>query len=109
MSMTRLRMGMGDSYGLRITVLASDSFDPEAPSGATFHVTKPDASEVTWTATIASQSAVSALATYAFNADGTDLDQAGIWRVWIQWTVTGESPGPRSEVGSFNVIAANQK
>lgn len=106
----RLRVGMGDSYGLRPVVLANDDFDPTSVTGATFMVTKPTASgtaNVEWTGSIGTQSAASVQALYAFNADGNDLDYPGTWRAWIQWTVPGESPGPRSEVFTFPVIAAD--
>lgn len=108
---TRLRVGMGDSYGLRPVVLRSDDFDPESVTGVTFMITKPTAgggtAQVEWTGAIGEQSAASVQALYAFNADGSDLDYPGTWRVWLQWTVPGESPGPRTEVGSFLVVAAD--
>ena len=108
---TVLRVGMGDSYGLRPVVLASEDFLPNAVTGVTFMVTKPTAgggtAQVQWTGTIGTQSALSVQALYAFNADGSDLDYPGTWKVWLQWTVPGESPGPRTEVGSFRVLAAD--
>lgn len=102
---------MGEPYGIRIIVLASEDFDPEEPTGATLHVTKPDDDEtqVEWTGIVTSQSSTSATARYTFNADGDDLDVVGTWRVWVQWTVAGQAPGPRSEVVTFNVIAADQR
>lgn len=36
--MATLRVGMGDSYGLRFTVLASSDFDPSTVTGATFKI-----------------------------------------------------------------------
>ena len=109
--MTRLRVGMGDSYGLRFTVFASDDFLPATVTGAVFHITKPNAlkttTQVTWTASIGAQSSVSVQALYAFAADGLDLDYPGTWRAWIQWIVPGETPGPRSEVASFIVVGAD--
>lgn len=104
---TRLRIGMGDSYGLRATVLANDDFDPTAPTGGVFKITKHDGTTVNWTGAITAQSALSIELTYTFNASGLDLDQAGTWRFWIQWTVPGETPGPRTEVDSFAVLAAS--
>jgi hypothetical protein len=105
---TRLRVGMGDSYGLRITVLAGPDFLPEAVTGAAFKVTKPGGELVEWAGEIGTQSALSVEALYSFSEDGLDLDTVGTWRVWIQWTVPGETPGPRSEVTSFRVVAADQ-
>lgn len=102
-----LRVGMGNSYGLRITVPSSADFDPTLPTAASLEITKPEGEHVVWPATILTQSASSAQVRYVFNADGSDLDQDGLWRVWVQWTVVGETPGPRSEVGSFNVVAAD--
>lgn len=99
---------MGDSYGLVITVAASADFDPSLPTAAVLEVTKPEGESVVWTAVLESQSADAVTARYTFNADGSDLDEDGTWRVWVQWTVVGETPGPRSEVGSFAVIAADQ-
>lgn len=99
---------MGDSYGLRVTVLASPDFAPATVTGATFKVTKPNGTLVDWTATLATQSAASVQARYSFASSGLDLDAVGTWRVWIQWTVAGQTPGPRSEVISFQVVAANQ-
>lgn len=104
---TVLRVGMGDSYGVRATVHASADFDPSAPTGGTFKITKPDDTTVNWTGVIAAQSSTSIELTYAFNANGLDLDQIGTWTFWIQWTVPGETPGPRTEVDSFAVKAAS--
>ena len=107
----RLRVGMGDSYGLRPIVLASADFDPTAVTGVTFMITKPNAlgttTAVEWTGAIGTQSAASVQALYAFDIAGTDLDYPGTWRVWLQWTVPGETPGPRSEVAQFHVSAAD--
>lgn len=105
--MTALRIGMGDSYGLRLTVASSTDFNPSLPTAATIEIRKPEGDLITWTGVIESQSASTILVRYTFNANGTDLDQDGQWRVWIQWTVVGETPGPRTEVGTFDVIAAN--
>ncbi len=107
-----LRMGMGNSYGLHITVPAGDEedfepFDPELPTAAVLEVTKPEGQHVDWTASIVSQSAEAIVVDYRFNPNTLDLDQDGEWRVWIQWTVVGETPGPRTEVGSFLVVAAD--
>lgn len=99
---------MGQPYGIRINVLASDDFDPTTPTDATFHVTKPSGALTTWPGVVSAQSAASVAAVYAFAADGSDLDQVGTWRAWVQWTVAGTTPGPRTEVVSFPVIAANQ-
>ncbi len=109
---SRLRVGMGDSYGLRFIVLASDDFLPTEVTGAVFHITKPTAvsgvtEDVEWTGSIGTQSAQYVEALYAFDADGDDLDIAGTYLAWVQWTVPGETPGPRSEVASFPVIAAD--
>lgn len=108
---TRLRVGMGDSYGLRPVVLRGPDFDPEAVTGVVFHVTKPTSSggtaSVQWTGSIGDRSAASVQALYAFNANGLDLDYPGTWRVWLQWTVPGETPGPRTEVGTFTVVGAD--
>lgn len=107
---TRLRVGMGDSYGLRLTVLASADFAPATVTGAVIHVTKPTASgeaSVTWTAALSAQSSAGVTAYYAFATSGLDLDYPGTWRAWVQWTVPGQTPGPRSEVVRFVVAAAN--
>lgn len=98
---------MGDSYGLRVTVPSSTDFDPTAPTAVDFKITKPDGTALTWAGVIASQGVGSLEATYAFNADGDDLNAVGTWKAWLQFTVAGESPGPRSEVFSFAVIAAD--
>ena len=109
---SRLRVGMGDSYGLRPVVLASDDFDPTAVTGVVFNITKPTAvagvtTTVQWTGSLGTQSALSVQALYAFDVDGLDLDYPGTWRCWLQWTVPGETPGPRSEVFTFRVSAAD--
>lgn len=107
---TRLRVGMGNSYGLSVTVLAGADFDPADPTGAVFNITKPTASgetTVQWTAAIDTQSAASLRTFYQFDVDGLDLDYPGTWRGWIQWTVVGQTPGPRSEVFTFAVVAAD--
>ncbi len=103
-----LRVGMGDSYGVRCTVASSTDFAPATVTAAVLHVTKPEGDLITWTGVLSAQSSTSVTATYTLNADGSDLDQDGTWRVWVQWTVVGQTPGPRSEVGSFAVIAADQ-
>lgn len=97
---------MGDSYGLRFIVLRATDFDPTAVTGGTFKVTKPDDTTVEWPVSLGAQSTLSVEALYAFNADGSDLDAAGRWHAWIQWTVPGETPGPRSEVATFVVASA---
>lgn len=104
---TRLRVGMGDSYGLRAVVLANPDFDPLLPTGVTFEVTKPSGASVSWIGTLGAPSSLSRLATYPFASDGSDLDEVGTWRVWLQWVVPGASPGPRTETASFIVVAAN--
>ena len=102
---------MGDSYGLRETVLANADFDPTAVTGGVYHITKPNAqgttTSVQWTGSLGTQSVASVQLLYAFNVDGLDLDYPGTWRAWIQWTVPGETPGPRSEVASFVVVSAD--
>jgi hypothetical protein len=100
---------MGQPYAVRITVMANEDFDPELPTGATIKVTKPSGAEVSWTATIPAQSAQSATAVYALASSGLDLDQPGTWRAYVQWTVAGQTPGPRSEPTSFLVLAADQQ
>lgn len=106
---TRLRVGMGDSYGLRVEVRANADFDPTLVDGVTFKITKPGGASVNWTGEIESQDAQSAVAAYTFNANGLDLDVTGKWTVWLQWTQPGRTPGPRTEVGPFQVVAANQQ
>lgn len=103
----RLRVGMGDSYGLRPVVLASPDFNPLLVTGVTFRVTKPSGTTVSWVGTIGTKTAASVQALYAFDGAGTDLDAPGTWRFWLQWTVPGEVPGPRSEVSQFTVVAAD--
>ena len=106
--MAKLRVGMGDSYGLRFTVLASPDFDPTLVTGATFKVTRPDGSSVDWTGGLLSQTSASVQAYYAFNVSGLDLNQVGKWIAWVQWTQPGKTPGPRSEPYPFDVFAPNQ-
>ncbi len=102
-----LRIGMGNRYGVRVTVAMSTDFDPTLPDGAILKVTKPDGTTIDWVGVIENQSSSSATAFYQFNADCSDLDQDGLWRVWVQWT-EADVPGARSESGSFPVIAADQ-
>jgi GTP-dependent phosphoenolpyruvate carboxykinase len=104
---TRLRVGMGDAYGIRITVLAAPDFDPAAVTAAVMKITKPSGAAVNWTAALASQSSLSVQATYTFATAGTDLDVAGTWSVWVQFTQPGKTIGPRCEVVQFTVVAAN--
>ena len=110
MSNTRLRVGMGDSYGLRVTVLAGPDFLPASVTGGTFKITKADGTTaVNWVGTLGVQSSVSVELLYAFSGSGADLDTVGTWTGWIQWTAPGKTPGPRSEVFEFQVIAANAR
>ncbi len=102
-----LRIGMGDHYGVRVTVPSGDYFNPLEPDGAILKITKPDGSTVDWTAAIEAQTSASVTAYYRFNADGSDLDVDGTWLVWVQWTAA-DALGARSESGSFSVIAANR-
>jgi hypothetical protein len=109
---SRLRVGMGQPYGVRPVQLATTDFDPMAVTGVVFHITKPTAvagvtTTVAWTGTIGTQSTVSVQALYALNSDGSDLDFPGTWSCWLQWTVPGQTPGPRSEVFTFRVSAAD--
>ena len=106
--MSKLRVGMGNSYGLRIVVLANADFLPLSVTAGVIKITKPTAvagvtTTVDWTATLSAQSSGSVTATYTFNASALDLDFAGQWRAWIQWTVPGQTPGPRTEVIAFTV------
>ena len=103
-----LRIGIGAPYRLRVTVLATPEFDPMRVTGAVMRITKPNGMVATWTAEIAGQSSTSVQASYPFSVTGLDLDTIGTWRVWVQWTVPGETPGPRSEVTTFHVIAADK-
>ncbi len=102
-----LRIGMGNSYGLRLTVFAAPSFDPSTVTGATIKVTKPNGTKIEWAATLDDQSALSVQARYDLAATGLDIDMVGTWRAWVQWTVPGQTPGPRTETTSFQVIAAD--
>lgn len=100
---------MGQPYALLIRVLATPQFDPTLVTGATFKVTKPEPRNgepietVEWTAELTDQSAAGVSAVYNFAASGDDLNLAGRWRAWVQWTVPGQTPGPRSEVTTFSV------
>lgn len=112
MTPPRLRVGMGDSYGLRPVVAKNDDFDPAAVTGVVFEITKPTAvggvtERVEWPGTIGAQSADSVEAIFIFDSDGSSLDFPGEWRLWLQWTVPGETPGPRTEVAPFQVYAAD--
>jgi hypothetical protein len=87
-----LRVGVGNSYGLRATIAANADFDPSQPTGGVFVATKPSGPTVMWPVVIVAQSAASIEVRYAFNANGLDVDVDGIWRVWIQWSVSGQTP-----------------
>jgi hypothetical protein len=106
---TRLRVGMGDRYGISLTVPRNADFDPSAVTGAVMKVTKPGgtADAVSWTAAITAQDADSATIRYAFSSTGLDLDVPGTWKAWIQWTEPGFTIGPRSEVAPFPVDPTN--
>lgn len=103
----QLRVGMGQPYAVRCTVAASADFLPGLPTGASFVVTKPDGSVVTWVAEIDSQTVDAIAVLYALAAvppgELGDLDVAGVWRAWVQFTIAGEAPGPRGEPFSFTV------
>lgn len=105
---TRLRVGMGEPYGIRLRVAAGPDFDPMAVTGAVIKVTRPNSSTViTWTATVEEKIAESATVVHVFAPAGTDLNVEGVWRAWVQWTVPGQTPGPRSETTAFTVIPEN--
>jgi hypothetical protein len=101
-----LYQGMGQPYRIRNTVLASNDLDPSQPTGAVFVVTKPDKTSITWVAALSAQSSESVQVIY--NLVGDELDQTGFWDAWIQFTVPGETPGPRCDPFQFWVKAANQ-
>lgn len=103
-----LRVGMGDSYGLRITVPASADLDPSAVTGVVFHVTKPSGERVKWTGTLDTQSASSVRAVYTFSGSGLDLDQPGDWTAWLRFTQPGKSPGPTTDPFIFPVLPPAQ-
>jgi hypothetical protein len=103
----RLHIGMGDAYGLRVTVLSSPDFDPSVVTAATVNVTKPSGAQVTWTGSIVEKDADHVIAAYTFSQAGTDLDEAGSWRAWIQWDAPGFTIGPRTEVFDFMVARAD--
>lgn len=105
--MSRLRIGMGQPYVLRATVAAGPDFDPTAVTGATFYLTKPSGTVVTKTGAVDAADAASATAIYRLAANGLDLDEAGLWRFWVQWTVPAQTPGPRTEVSTFVVVASD--
>lgn len=103
---------MGDSYGLRVAVPSAEGFAPETVTGVTFMITKPTsptATRVEWPGTLDAQSESSVTADVRFEPDGSSLDVVGEWRFWLQFTTPGESPGPRTEVTTFNVVAADAK
>lgn len=106
-----IHVGMGNAYGVRIVVSASDDFDPTAVTGGRFVVTKSDgiADAVSWVGTLSAQSAASVTLSYTFAAGGGDVDQDGLWTAWIDWTQPGKSPGPRSEPFTFPVKKKNQQ
>lgn len=110
--MKRLRIGMGDSYGLRIPVLRAEGFDPSTVTAVVFMITKPTSptpTHVEWPGTLDDQSADAVTADVRFEPDGSSLDVVGEWRVWLQFATPGETPGPRTEVTTFNVVAADAK
>ena len=101
-----LRIGMGEPYAIRVTVPSSADFDPTTPTGGTLELTKPDGERITRPLSISSQTSLSISALYSLAIP--DLDIPGVWRMWIQWTVGIEAPGPRTSVTSFTVIGDDQ-
>lgn len=105
----QLRVGMGQPYPVKCKVLAGPGLDPTLPTGAEFVITKPDGiTVVRWPATILSQDATQISVFYFLAAavppgELGDLDVAGPWSGWVQFTVAGEAPGPRGEPFTFIV------
>lgn len=101
---TPLYVGMGPPYFVRVTIPASDDFDPAAVTLAVLEVTKPGSHEaVTWEATHA-PSEDELTVSHALEVD--DLDEVGIWKLWVRCTVSGGER--RTVVGKFKVLSVAQ-
>lgn len=102
-----LYTGMGQPYAIEITVPRSEWFDPMTVTGALMKVTKPSGQAVEWVATIKSKTSDAITIAYSLVSGGTDLTDSGLWKVWVQWTVAGMTPGPRTATGTFTVLPAS--
>jgi hypothetical protein len=108
----RLRVGMGPPYAVQISTVAGPDFDPEDPTSATFNVTKPSGETVTWTAAITTQNATKIVTRYALAAPGAglgDLDERGVWKLWVSFGTAVPGDSLRTEVVTFKVAAADQQ
>jgi hypothetical protein len=101
----RLRVGMGPPYAVQISTVAGPDFDPTDPTSATFRVTKPSGAAVTWTATIDTQNSTKVVCRYVLAA--VDLDETGVWKVWVSFGTAVPGEALRTEVVTFTVVAAD--
>jgi hypothetical protein len=102
---TKIHQGVGPGYDLRITVPASDTFDPSAPNGVSYEAHREDGSTVQLSASLINQSvdAVTVVHTWGANEPAA----LGDWDVWAVFTYAS-GPSTRSEVYQFTVVPPYQ-
>ena len=97
-----VRVGMQAPYGCRLIVPATEDFAPLNVTGAALEITKPSGTLATWPADIVSRTATALTVSYPF-AEG-DINEEGVWRVWISCRTATPGELLRTEVRSFEVI-----
>lgn len=103
----KLRVGMGSPYAIEITIPSGTDFDPEDPTSATLHATKPLAGEeVEWAATISAQDADSITVRKVLTS--SDLDQVGKWFAWVSFETATPGDELRTDVFVIDVLGASE-
>lgn len=103
----RLRVGMDAGYYLEAIIKRTADFDPSAIVSAAFVVTRkgsaPASPAVTWSTTIQAQSSLAITLRHTFNADGTDLDVAGMWEFHARCATAVDGVTKETDPRTFEV------
>lgn len=85
-----LRVGMVAPLTVSYDVVQGYSgFDLTDVSAATIEIRKPDGTTASWSTVLSNQTASTLTVTHSLTAAPSEIDQAGTWRMYIKFTVTG--------------------
>ena len=104
--MLTLHAKIGQPYALHLSDPAAVDFVPTAPTAVTAVVERPDGSRLSWTGSIVSQDTTQI--TTKFPIPVGMPDELGTWSWWVVYTIAGDTPGNRSDVQQFLVVAPDQ-